>query len=1004
MNVPDFSRVRFPVWMRITLIALAAIVPLVVFLVIHSNEMFVHNRHDAERQIAVATEHTAEDVSDLIDRAVDLARAASSFRCVEAGNATETCLCFRRLVPYYEGILNLVAFDMKGNVVGSALSPETALRLNCATMPWFGPARSGRVVVSDIYVSKLSRKQAVIVAMPLLDETGRQVGVIGAVLDPRYLRGVLALNRGTTGNIEFALIDSKGNVIAATANSGETGEPYLTAPERGAILSMTSGALERGERGAFRFVRLVPGSDWRVVASLPLSSIDSAASSFRQSYFLAILVALLFSGALTYWVSAGLRGRIKTLAAAVAEFEKGNYSVRVELAGSDELAALGSAFNAMVEARARAEDELRQSERFVSSVLEGITEGLAVIDRDFNILSANSAYCFQVRMPYSEILSKKCYEVSHRSESPCWEAPGELSSACPVRLAFESGRTEKATHTHTDAEGRHVFVEVSAFPMKDESGNVVSVIELVQDVTDRVRLQQELLEAEKRYRTLYDEAPDMMYSVDSEGRIILFNDAFRRELGYEEGELFGKSLFDLVAPELKPTCTAKFEKLRAKGTYEGDLTLVAKDGRRIPVHVKSRAVYDSEGRFVMSDAIMRNLTEQKSLEAQVMQAQKMEAIGQLAGSLAHDFNNYLTAIIGYATLLKEKLAERNDENDELDVILSTAEKAASLTRALLDFSRRGSQRIERIDVNVLLAKQAQLVEKFAGDGVRVEYDLGAGDMDVLASENALSQILVNLVTNAHDAMPDGGVLRISTRSVALDADRVEKLGLEPADRYVCLQISDTGIGMDEKTKNRIFEPFFTTKSAGKGTGLGLAIVYTNVKNLGGFIEVDSKKGAGTVFRIYLPAAPDVVVADAAREERRDAIPVGDGETILVAEDDENIRRLIASVLKRNGYRVLACASGEEALEQFKNARKDVRLALLDIMMPGMSGVEALELMREIEPDLPAIFLTGYAGDSLFRSGFDSSVPVIEKPVVPDVLLKEVARALGKLEGDEEEGA
>jgi CheY-like chemotaxis protein len=370
----------------------------------------------------------------------------------------------------------------------------------------------------------------------------------------------------------------------------------------------------------------------------------------------------------------------------------------------------------------------------------------------------------------------------------------------------------------------------------------------------------------------------------------------------------------------------------------------------------------------------------------------MESIGTLAGGVAHDFNNILTAISGYSHLTLMKMASDDPFRHNLQAILESADRGAHLTKDLLLFSRK--QPIDRkpLDLNERIRNLGKFLSRVIGEDITFKITLSESDLLVLADPHQIDQVLMNLATNARDAMPKGGVFSITTEQVLLDAEFTSAHGLAQAGRYALITVSDTGLGMNEETTQRIFEPFFTTKEVGKGTGLGLAVVYGIVKQHKGLIKAYSEPGHGTNFRIYLP----VIELDAAEETANVAEeqPIGGTETILLAEDDKSVRDVTENILMDFGYKVITAVDGAEAVSMFTDNKDRIRLLLFDLLMPKKTGKEAYDEIRKMRPDIKVIFTSGYDPDMVRQKALlEQNVPVIYKPMPLPALLKKVRSVL-----------
>jgi signal transduction histidine kinase len=402
-------------------------------------------------------------------------------------------------------------------------------------------------------------------------------------------------------------------------------------------------------------------------------------------------------------------------------------------------------------------------------------------------------------------------------------------------------------------------------------------------------------------------------------------------------------------------------------------------------------IRDNRGEIVAAIETLEDITEQKKLESQLRHAQKMEAIGTLAGGVAHDFNNILTAIIGYGSLLDMRLGQSDPSRPFIENILSAANRAASLTNSLLTFGRKQTIEPRVVDLNSVVQRITTLLLRLLREDIELRTTLASFPCMVMADVDQIEQVFMNLTTNARDAMPKGGTLALATSMINLDRDFVATHGYGTPGRFVLLTVTDSGTGMDAATMSRIFDPFFTTKEVGKGTGLGLSMAYGIIKQHNGYINCYSEPGTGTTFRLYLPAVN--ALAEPVQISAAEPPPRGT-ETILLAEDDEQVRHLTINLLESFGYTVIAARDGKDALIQF-NAYKDViQLALLDVIMPGKNGREAYEEMESKRPGLKVLFTSGYSADIFQREEFDASgFAFISKPVLPAELLRKIRQLL-----------
>lgn len=511
-----------------------------------------------------------------------------------------------------------------------------------------------------------------------------------------------------------------------------------------------------------------------------------------------------------------------------------------------------------------------------------------------------------------------------------------------------------------------------------------------------------LSQSEKRYRDYFENAKDAIYVHDLSGYYIQVNKAGEELIGYSREEILQMRISDVVPrASLDQIHQRLKEKLADHSLTIYECEAVRKDGSRVPIEVSSRLIYEN-GVPVAVQGSARDISERKRAEEalrasqlQLQQSQKLEAIGQLAGGVAHDFNNMLTAIIGYTDLSLRRVGLENPIRRNLEETKKAAERAASLVRQLLAFSRKQILAPKVLDLNDVVKDMQKMLTRLIGENIklatRLETDLGS----VKADPCQVEQIIVNLVVNARDAMPRGGRVTIETANFTLDHRIASKHVAVTPGEYVMLAVSDTGSGMDQETQARIFEPFFTTKEVGKGTGLGLSTVYGIVKQSGGNIWVYSEPGMGTVFKVYLPRIDDTIVSMIAKQEQEANAPRGT-ETILLVEDEEIVRGLTRKILMQAGYNVLDAKSGHEALRLCHTHAGPIDLLLTDVVMPEISGKEVADRLLQLRPATRVLFMSGYTGEAIVQHGvLDANVKFIQKPFTWVALTKKVREVLNR---------
>ena len=512
----------------------------------------------------------------------------------------------------------------------------------------------------------------------------------------------------------------------------------------------------------------------------------------------------------------------------------------------------------------------------------------------------------------------------------------------------------------------------------------------------RARRQAEaaLRESEASYATLVEHAPLGIYRSNTTGRFLSVNSALVRMLGYT-------SPAELLALDMNTGLyvdPGQRKELVDRDTYsdreydEVEATWKRKDGQPITVQLSVRAIRNAAREVEYYETFVRDVTEQRQLEAQLVRAQKLEAVGRLAGGVAHDFNNLLTVILSYSSLLIEDNEIPPHALESVEEIKKAADGAAGLTKQLLAFSRQQVLQPQLLDVNAVVQSTQKLLNRLIGEDVKLVTTF-APDLSVARLDpGQLGQIIMNLAVNARDAMPTGGILTIETANVEMDLTYVRGHPVAQAGHYVMLAVSDTGSGMDEATKERIFEPFFTTKETGKGTGLGLATVYGIVKQSGGFIWVYSEPGRGTSFKIYFPRVNESVVR-AAVEAAPAPVPRGT-ETVLVVEDVSAVRGVAREMLERSGYRVLEAANGDQALRVAATHSGPIDLLLTDVVMPGISGRALAQQLAEIRPRTRVLYMSGYTDDAVVNHGMlEPGIHYLQKPFTRDGLARKVHEVL-----------
>jgi PAS domain S-box-containing protein len=860
---------KFPIKYKLTSIIFIILIPLMGYSVYHYFDIIAHDKEHLQSNNLVISKNIARDLQEVITSSFSIASSLSNHPAVIARDSKESDRLFAKLLPLFPNQLNILTADMAGNNYGSGVASAGVHRLNYNDKEWFIKARKGMSVVGDLHISKLFKGPSVMIAMPIKNAQGRQIGVMGLPLNlPRISENLLSTwNLPEKSNI--TVIDSLGNVLIDAYHEENIGANIRNNAIVKQAFSIPEGSEELecpdGIRRLHSFSS-VPGSGWKVIVGVPTQKAYSHAYAIGGRYIVILLSVSLIALGLSVILSMRITRNLSSLVHGLGEIERGNLSFTLTLTGHDELMDVAGSFNRMVLKRKQMESAVQRSEEFLSSVLEGIGEGVVVIDRDYRIISANKGYCSQVKLTCDDIIGKHCYEISHHINEPCHEK--ENGCDCAVKKCFETGEPYRVVHTHYDRTKTPIYVETNAYPLRDAAGQVVAAIETLMDIT-----------------------------------------------------------------------------------------------------------------------------EQRNLEAQLMQSQKMESVGLLAGGIAHDFNNILTAIIGYSNLLRMKMEKDSQPAAYVEQILASSERAANLTRSILAFSRKQIIDPRPIRLSEVITRLQKLLMRIIGENIELRTFMPPRETAIMADAGQIEQVLMNLCTNAKDAMPDGGILMMETELVEFNEEYVKRHAFAKPGKYMALSVTDTGHGLDENTKERIFEPFFTTKETGKGTGLGLSIVYGIIKQHNGYINVYSELGKGTTFRIYLPTIEKDAAALAVP-----ALPpvIGGTETVLLAEDDTAVRELSKNILEEYGYTVVLAEDGEDAADKFKANPGSIDLLVLDVMMPKKSGKAVYDEARERKPGIKALFMSGYTANMIHKKGIlEAGIEFITKPFSPNAFLRKVREVLDK---------
>jgi|Deesub1362B_J571_1020462.scaffolds.fasta_scaffold05785_2 PAS domain S-box-containing protein len=638
-------------------------------------------------------------------------------------------------------------------------------------------------------------------------------------------------------------------------------------------------------------------------------------------------------------------------------------------------ARLSAAVKSVLE-KAHQRQKLEEAEARYQKLFEEIPIGLFRISADGKILEANATFLqlfgYQTK---EELVGKRITEF--------YKNPADRKKL--LKKLEKDGMVRDFEVEFIRKDGTSFWAELNVSAIRDESGEIAFHEGSIDDITPRKVALKALQESEEKFRTLVNFSSDGIY-VAQDGKIVFTNPRIHEWLGYTAEEITSPDfdILSIIEEKDRPVLEERWEAFQ-RGDYEPrqfSFTALTREGKKVDVEVfEARITW--EGRPAILGTL-RNVTERNRLEAQLRQAVKMEAIGRLSGGIAHDFNNLLTIINGYSEMLLNTLSPEDPIRNDVLEIHKAGVRAAELTRQLLAFSRRHPMEFRVMNLNDVVRGLEKMLRRVIGEHIQLHIQTQKDLWNIKADPGQMEQVIMNIVVNARDAMPDGGTLTIRTENAILDAEYARSHPGVEAGEYVLLTIADTGIGIAPDIQDKIFEPFFTTKQIGEGTGLGLSTAYGIVRQTGGHIRVYSEPEKGSTFLIYLPRTKEELEHPIPKEGL-EHVPRGN-ETVLVVEDEDIVLRLVVKVLTRLGYRVLTARTGRQAVELLKDESRKIDLVLSDVVMPEMSGSRLVEEVEKCCPDTRILFMSGYSHEIILRgSGGKRSYPYIQKPFTPVAL-------------------
>jgi PAS domain S-box-containing protein len=637
--------------------------------------------------------------------------------------------------------------------------------------------------------------------------------------------------------------------------------------------------------------------------------------------------------------------------------------------------------------RKRVEDELISLTQRLNDIIDLMPDATFVIDQDKKIIAWNRAIEEMTGVGKDHMLGKGDYEYAlpfFDERKPILidilDMPEAQIETFYKYVNRHSGKIFAESYITRLNNGRGAHLWAVAAPLYDKDGNRFGSIEVIKDMTDLMLKEEARLKTETRYREILEEIDDGYYEVDLMGSFTFFNNTMCRILRYTPDEMIGLNNRTYMDGENAQKVFATFNQVFMTGKPDKafEWGLIRKDGTRCIVETSVSLMHDDREIATGFRGIARDVTGQKNLQQQLIQAQKMESIGRLTGGIAHDFNNMLTPIMGYAELLLNQLPPDDPRRINVENIIHSAERSRDLVRQLLAFARKQTLEMKPLDINSVITSFEKILRRTLHENLAIETRLQPAIGSILADVGQIEQIIMNLAVNAQDAMPGGGTLFIETGQAYLDETYVAMHKGSTAGDYIMLALSDTGVGMDNAVLSQVFEPFFTTKAPGKGTGLGLSTAYGIVKQHNGYIMVYSEPGRGTIFRIYFPrhgASAQMVVE---LQEYREGMT--GTETIMVIEDEQLVRDLIVSMLKSAGHTVLEAPDGKTALDLAASFPGDIHLVITDMILPDTNGTALFEDLSAMRHGMKVLCMSGYTPDVISHNKLlNSEAPFIQKP-------------------------
>jgi PAS domain S-box-containing protein len=860
---------------------------------------------------------------------------------------------------------------------------------NVVTHDFFTLARDNprpEMVVSKPFVDPGSKKWVLAISRRVNNPDGSFAGIVFGSFPIEFFTKLFStIDLGKNGAV--ALRDSDLNVVARIPEPKGFGSSIGMKASDEAIQAVRGGKTLGTYTGRSKIENITRTFSFVKLTNLPLYiavglATDDYYAEWKQHLIIILTILAIFS-ITTLLMANRVLASWKKMQTVQAGLE-----AMVQQRTADLCAKNTMLVNEAVE-RKQAEESLLKSEEKLRNVFDRSSTGKSITSVD-GVLNVNQALSKLLGYSKEELANKRWQEITHPDDI-------ELTNSHISRLLSGSLETVEFNKRYIKKDGSIVWAELQAILQRDAEGKPEYYITTITDITDKIKTEEALKKSGLFIEGILESVDEGFAIIGKDYRITSANKAFLDNYGVTADEVVGKHCYE-VSHHIEKPCYENGVECSVKSTFETGLpskclhTHYDKAGKPCYHEMKSYPMKDSEGNVTAAIEICIDVTEKRNLEGQLRQSQKMEAIGLLAGGVAHDFNNILTAIIGYSTLTRNKLKDDDPLQHNIEQVITAAERATVLTQGLLTFSRKQEVHLSPTDLNSIVRKVDKFLTRIIGEDVQLTITTCDNALIVEADTGQLEQVLMNLATNARDAMPTGGTLWIETGTLYMDDNFCSAHGYGKPGHYAFISVTDTGVGIDENKRDKIFEPFFTTKELGKGTGLGLSIIYGIIKQHEGYINCYSEVGKGTTFKIYLP----ITHGFEADTPTTATVPSFDRgkETILFAEDDDLCRNLFSELMSDLGYRVIEAINGEDAICKFALYTNEIDLVILDTIMPVKSGKEALDGIKKIKPDIKVLFISGYPDDFINKSRLvDDGISFIGKPFSPIEFLQKVRREI-----------